>query len=81
MWPPFPCALPNIAVPEEEQWLVLVPTAPKRIFYLLFIGWNPIILSSFKLQTWTLLSFIYQPQNIFLKDVYDKLSDPFHRVD
>lgn len=38
MWPPFPCALPNIAAPKEGQQLVLVPTAPKRMFYLLFIG-------------------------------------------
>lgn len=40
MWPPFAFVLPNIVVPKEGQQLVLVPSAPKRMFYLLFTGWN-----------------------------------------
>lgn len=61
MWPLFPCALPNIAVPKEGQQLVLVPTAPKRMFCLLFTR------RKFGLGTWVLFSFFYLAQNHFLK--------------
>lgn len=78
MWPPFPCALRNRAVPEEGQQLGSVPTAPNRLLCLLFTGWSLYI---FELGTWTLLSFFYQPQNSFFKDVYVELSGSPHRID
>lgn len=78
MWPPFPCALCNRAVPEEGQQLGLVPTAPNKMLYLLFTGWSLYI---FELGTWTSLSFFYQPQNSFFKDVYAELGGLLYRVD
>lgn len=77
MWPPFPCVLPNIAVPEEGQQFYF-PLLPRECStYYLQDG----IYTSFELGTWTLLLFFYQPQNSFFKDVYDELNDPSHRVD
>lgn len=78
MWPLFPCALPNIAVPEEGQQLVLVPTAPKRMSCLLFTRQNLYIIRTWDLGFVFILLSSSKPS---FEDIYDELNDSSNRVD
>lgn len=78
MWPPFPCALCNRAVPEEGQQLGLVPTAPNKMLYLLFTGW---VYTSLNLGLGLRCHSFISLKTVFFKDVYAELGGLLYRVD